>query len=70
MVSFERRPCEWYLLVTVDSLALEEVQSVDYSAVIRVALSHISMTSSKVRREEAETRIVVVEADAHCAFVA
>lgn len=56
--------------MAVDSLALEEVQSVDYGPVIRVALSHIPMSSGKVRREEAEARVVVVEADAHRAFVA
>ena len=39
------------------------------SAVVRVALCDIGMAGSKVRCEETETGVVVVESDPDCALV-
>ena len=55
--------------MTVDGLALEEMQAIDNRPVVGIALGDVRMASGEMSSDEAERGIVILQPDADCALV-
>lgn len=56
--------------MTINSLPFLEMQSGNYSPIVRISFLDIRMARCKMSSYEAETCIMIVQADSNSAFVA
>lgn len=58
------------VLMTVNGFALQEMQSLNDGPIVGISLLDIRVTGCKMRSNEAEISVVVVETNPDCSFVA